>query len=179
MSDSADDDMTTGNNARCIEPDLIYDTRANEPATATIIPPKTRLRPLRWLGIGVAGFFAFSILSVCVHRFIPVPVTILMIERAIQGHGLDHRWVGAQDISDNLKTAVIASEDDNFCSHHGFDMQAIQKAQKYNATHKKTRGASTISQQTAKNVFLWPARSWVRKGFEVWYTFLIERLWPK
>ncbi len=102
-----------------------------------------------------------------------------MIERAIQGKGLDHRWVGASQISDNLKVAVIASEDEKFCTHHGFDVEAIHKAQAYNATHKRTRGASTISQQTAKNVFLWPDRSWVRKGFEVYYTFLIEHLWPK
>ena len=159
--------------------EAIYDTAAPV-ETATIIPEKKRkFRPLRFFGLCIAGFFAFSILSVCIHRFVPVPITILMIERAIQGNGLDHRWVGANDISDNLKVAVIASEDEKFCTHHGFDVEAIKKAQAYNATHTRTRGASTISQQTAKNVFLWPDRSWVRKGFEVYYTFLIEHLWPK
>jgi len=147
--------------------------------TAATTLQKKRFRPLRWLGMVIAGFFGFSILSVCIHRFVPVPITILMVERAFQGHGIDHRWVGSQDISDNLKAAVIASEDSKFCSHHGFDVDAIKKAERYNATHRRTRGASTISQQTAKNVFLWPDRSWVRKGFEVWYTFLIEHLWPK
>ncbi len=127
----------------------------------------------------IGAFLIFSIGSVCVHRFLPVPITVLMIERLIQGNGLDHRWVGGSQISDNLRVAVIASEDAKFCTHDGFDYEAIQKAEKYNATHKKKRGASTISQQTAKNVFLWPDRSWVRKGFEVYYTFLIEHLWPK
>ncbi len=162
------------------------DPPATEPVTATpevatIIPlkPKKKVGILGWGLRIVAGFFIFSIGSVAIHRFVPVPITFLMIERLVQGNGLDHRWVPADQISDNLKAAVIASEDEKFCSHNGFDVQAIEKAQKYNATHKKKRGASTISQQTAKNVFLWPDRSWVRKGFEVYYTFLIEHLWTK
>ena len=152
-----------------------------EPVAVTP-PPVAAKRPLpwlRWIGYSIAGFFAFSILSVAIHRFVPVPVTILMIERLAEGNGLDHRWVPADQISDNLKAAVIASEDEKFCTHNGFDIEAIHKAEAYNATHKKKRGASTISQQTAKNVFLWPSRSWVRKGFEVYYTFLIEHMWPK
>lgn len=153
---------------------IMYD-RAAEVTPA----PKRKFRPMRFVGACIAGFFAFSILSVVIHRFVPIPVTILMIERLAQGNGLDHRWVPASQISDNLKIAVIASEDAKFCSHDGFDIQAIQKAERYNATHKKKRGASTISQQTAKNAFLWPDRSWVRKGFEVYYTFLIEHLWSK
>ena len=146
---------------------------------APVMPPKKRFRPFRMIAMIIGGFLAFSILSVAIHRFVPVPVTILMIERLAQGNGLDHRWVGASKISDNLKAAVIASEDAKFCTHDGFDYAAIKKAEQYNATHKKKRGASTISQQTAKNVFLWPDRSWVRKGFEVYYTFLIEHMWPK
>nr|WP_235075752.1 monofunctional biosynthetic peptidoglycan transglycosylase [Asticcacaulis sp. AC460] len=134
---------------------------------------------MRWALYVVVGFFTFSILSVAVHRFVPVPVTILMLQRLAEGEGLDHRWVSARDISPNLKMAVVAAEDAKFCTHDGFDFEAIEKAQKYNATHKKKRGASTISQQTAKNVFLWPSRSWVRKGFEVYYTGLIEVMWPK
>ena len=102
-----------------------------------------------------------------------------MLQRLTEGRGLDHRWVSADDISPYLKAAVIAAEDAKFCTHDGFDYEAIEKAQKYNARHKRKRGASTISQQTAKNVFLWPSRSWVRKGAEVYYTFLIEVMWPK
>ncbi|WP_040308888.1 monofunctional biosynthetic peptidoglycan transglycosylase [Asticcacaulis biprosthecium] len=134
---------------------------------------------LRWALYLVVGFFIFSILSVAVHRFVPVPVTILMLQRLAEGEGLDHRWVSAGDISPHLKAAVVAAEDAKFCTHSGFDFEAIEKAQTYNATHRKKRGASTISQQTAKNVFLWPSRSWVRKGFEVYYTGLIEVMWPK
>ena len=151
-----------------------------EPETAQIVAaPKKKVGVIGWALRAVAFFFIFSIGSVAIHRFVPVPITFLMIERLFQGNGLDHRWVSADRISDNLKAAVIASEDEKFCTHDGFDVEAIQKAQKYNATHKHKRGASTISQQTAKNVFLWPDRSWVRKGFEVYYTFLIEHLWPK
>ena len=114
---------------------------------------KRRLPIIKWLLMTVGGLVAFSIVQVCVYRFMPVPVTILMIERLSQGNGLDHRWIGADRISSNLKSAVIAAEDAKFCTHDGFDYDAIRKAEKYNATHKKKRGASTISQQTAKNVF--------------------------
>jgi monofunctional biosynthetic peptidoglycan transglycosylase len=150
-----------------------------EPVSNPPVKPKRRLPILKWLAMTAGALVAFSLVQVCVYRFVPVPVTILMIERLTQGNGLDHRWVGASDISDNLKSAVIAAEDAKFCTHDGFDYDAIKKAEAYNATHKKKRGASTISQQTAKNVFLWPSRSWTRKGFEVWYTFLIEHLWTK
>lgn len=88
-------------------------------------------------------------------------------------------WVSMDDISPNLQLAVVCSEDQNFIKHNGFDLKAIDKALKYNETHKRTRGASTISQQTAKNLFLWPGRSWIRKGFEVYFTFLIEIFWSK
>jgi monofunctional glycosyltransferase len=153
-----------------------------EPVAAAAPPARKpeKLNPvLRWALYAVLGFFTFSILSVAVHRFVPVPVTILMLQRLAEGEGLDHRWVSADNISPYLKSAVVAAEDAKFCTHAGFDFEAIEKAQKYNATHKKKRGASTISQQTAKNVFLWPSRSWVRKGFEVYYTGLIEALWSK
>lgn len=127
----------------------------------------------------VCGFFAFTIGSVALHRFMPVPVTSLMLQRSLNGEGIDHRWVPMARISDHLKTAVIAAEDAKFCEHSGFDWDAIEKAQRHNARSKRKRGASTISQQTAKNAFLWSNRSWVRKGVEVYYTFLIETLWPK
>jgi monofunctional biosynthetic peptidoglycan transglycosylase len=142
-----------------------------------------KLKSVKWgrvlLGL-VLGFFVFSVASVLIHRFVPVPVTFLMVQRLFEGEGYDHRWVSMKNISPHLQTAVIGAEDARFCSHDGFDFEAIEKAQKYNARHtKRKRGASTISQQTAKNVFLWPARSWVRKGAEVYYTVLIETLWPK
>lgn len=117
---------------------------------------------------------------VAIYRFVPPPITILMIERAFEGHGIDRRWVPLDRISPDLVRSVIASEDSRFCSHHGFDMRAIDAALRHNAERPgKVRGGSTISQQTAKNVFLWPQRSWVRKGAEAWFTVLIETLWGK
>jgi monofunctional glycosyltransferase len=130
-------------------------------------------------------FLIVSILSVIFFRWVPVPVTPLMLIRCIEqkADGKEMRlkkdWVAIDDISPNLQLAVVCSEDQNFLKHNGFDFNAIDKAMEYNETHKKTRGASTISQQTAKNLFLWPGRSWVRKGFEVYFTFLIEAFWSK
>jgi monofunctional biosynthetic peptidoglycan transglycosylase len=117
---------------------------------------------------------------VAIYRVIPPPITILMVERLIQGHGLDRRWVPISEISPSMVRAVIASEDSKFCSHHGFDIRAIDAALRHNeAKPGKIRGGSTISQQTAKNVFLWPGRSWARKGAEAWFTVLIETIWGK
>jgi monofunctional biosynthetic peptidoglycan transglycosylase len=119
-------------------------------------------------------------LAVLIYKAAPPPITVLMIEREIQGHGLDHRWVPLDRISPAMVRAVIASEDAKFCSHHGFDFSAIDKAIVHNEERPgKVRGGSTISQQTAKNVFLWPGRSWVRKGAEAWFTVLIEAIWGK
>ena len=117
--------------------------------------------------------------GVLIHAVVPPPVTILMLKQALGGHGLDYRWRGLNDISPNLVYAAIAAEDARFCSHQGFDVEAIQKALETNAEGGKIRGGSTISQQTAKNVFLWPGRDWVRKGLEVGYTGLIELVWGK
>ena len=111
-------------------------------------------------------FFASTLLTVIVYRFMPVYITPLMI-------------ISFDKISPNLPMAVIASEDNRFAEHNGFDFVEIRKAMKENETRKRKRGASTISQQTAKNVFLWPKSSWVRKGFEVYFTFLIELFWSK
>jgi monofunctional biosynthetic peptidoglycan transglycosylase len=117
---------------------------------------------------------------VAIYRVVPPPVTILVIERLIEGRGLDHRWVPLSRIAPAMTRAVIASEDSGFCAHHGFDFQAIDKALKHNEERPgKIRGGSTISQQTAKNVFLWPERSWARKGAEAWFTVLIETIWGK
>ncbi len=135
----------------------------------------------------LALFFGTTILAVVVLRFIPVWITPLMVIRCCQqvSEGKDlrmvHHWVPLDKISPSLPVAVIASEDANFLRHHGFDYKAIEHAAVRNRKHPEKRklGASTISQQTAKNVFLWPGRSWVRKGFEVYFTTLIELLWSK
>ena len=141
-------------------------------------------KTLKWI---VVAFFASTILSVVALRFIPVMVTHLMLIRCYQqvkaGEELklSHDWESLENISPHLPIAVMASEDANFLTHHGFDYEAIEKAMERNKKHPEKRklGASTISQQTAKNVFLWPGRSWVRKGFEVYFTALIELMWPK
>ena len=115
-----------------------------------------------------------------VYRFVPPPITILMIERLFEGHGLDRHWTPISQMSPALPYAAIAAEDSQFCEHHGFDFGAIEKAMRHDERRpNRIRGGSTISQQTAKNVFLWPERSWVRKGFEAYATVLIEALWGK
>ena len=135
----------------------------------------------------VVAFFASTILSVAVLRFMPVWFTPLMFirlaQQATEGKELTlhHHWVPLEEIAPSLPTAVMASEDARFLEHHGFDYKAIEHAAMRNIKHPEKRklGASTISQQTAKNVFLWPGRSWVRKGFEVYFTTLIEVMWSK
>ncbi|UNY99826.1 monofunctional biosynthetic peptidoglycan transglycosylase [Zhouia spongiae] len=126
-----------------------------------------------------------SVFFVLAYKWLPVPVTPLMVIRNIeqkQAGGAvvwKHQWVPIESISENLQLAVICSEDQKFLNHNGFDMEAIEKAFKKNKKRERIKGASTISQQTAKNVFLWPKRSWVRKGLEVYFTFLIELCWSK
>lgn len=122
--------------------------------------------------------------SVVIQRWIAPPPTFLMTSRLLEGDGLSYRWRSLDDISPRLVQAVIASEDATFCSHNGFDMKAIERALKANARAEKRgtgriRGGSTISQQTAKNAFLWPGRDWVRKGLEAGYTLAIETVWGK
>ena len=137
---------------------------------------------LRWL---VIFFFASSIGMVLIYRFLPVYVTPLMIIRCGQqvGRGeqlrLRHHWVPLDEMSIYMPVAVIASEDQRFMEHKGFDFDAIEKAIDENRKGKRQRGASTITQQTAKNVFLWHGHSWVRKGLEAYFTFLIELFWSK
>jgi monofunctional biosynthetic peptidoglycan transglycosylase len=143
-------------------------------------------RIFRFLWRGAAWFFSLSILSVVIFRFVPVPITPLMLIRCGEQMfssdplRLKHDWVSLDEISKNLPLAVVCSEDQNFMNHSGFDIAAIERsvdAAKRGA--KRVKGASTISQQTAKNVFLWPGRSWIRKGFEVYFTVLIEFVWGK
>ncbi len=141
-------------------------------------------KTLLWI---VVAFFASTILSVVVLRWVPVWFTPLMFIRVAQQSTegkpltLHHHWVPIEEMAPSLSLAVMASEDARFLEHHGFDYKAIEHAAMRNIKHpeKNKMGASTISQQTAKNVFLWPGRSWIRKGFEVYFTFLIEIFWTK
>jgi monofunctional biosynthetic peptidoglycan transglycosylase len=140
---------------------------------------------LRWVKKATLWFFAISILLVIIFKWVPIPYTPLMAIRALENKWegkdavLSHDWVPLEEISPNLQKAVIASEDGNFLNHHGFDFQAMQKAFKNNQKGKRIKGGSTISQQTAKNVFLWQGRSYLRKGLEAYFTVLIELIWGK
>lgn len=143
---------------------------------------KTIYRILRF---AVAFFFGSTVLVTLVYRWVPVPLTPLMVIRCVEqvSRGerprMKHQWVPLCEMSRSMPVAVIASEDQNFMKHNGFDFDAIKMALEEREAGKRFRGGSTISQQTAKNVFLWPASTWVRKGFEVYFTFLIETLWSK
>lgn len=133
----------------------------------------------------IISFFVSSILSVVSLRWLPVPITPLMVIRCVQHlakgepMAIHHKWVPLDSISPYMPVAVMASEDQNFLHHHGFDFNAIQNAAIQRIEGGKRLGGSTISQQTAKNVFLWPTSSWVRKGFEAYFTVLIEFFWSK
>jgi len=165
----------------------------NKPAEVefTVVPekhPLFKLNPaiaLKILKYAVIGFFGSTILSVVLFSFINPPVTPLMVKRAFvkksdgKRAGIHKEWVSFREISPHMINAVVASEDNRFMDHFGIDMQAVQKAVDYNKKHRRKRGASTISQQVAKNVFLWPARTYLRKGFELYFTVLIETVWSK
>jgi len=156
--------------------------RRPQPKSAAPRTPRRGLagRLVRWTLIVVLLFgLVGPVVVVAVYRVVPPPMTWLMVERMVQGHGFDRRWVPLDRISPQLVRSVIGAEDARFCQHHGFDWLAIRKAMNANGAGKKLRGGSTISQQTAKNVFLWPHRDWVRKGLETWFTVLIETLWGK
>jgi monofunctional biosynthetic peptidoglycan transglycosylase len=148
---------------------------------------KLLLKILTFFKYFIIIYFASSIFFVILFKYVNPPVTPLMVIRlAEQSWGgqtvkLKNSWIPIDQMTPNLPLAVIASEDNLFLEHSGFDFESIEKAQAYNAKKhgKKVRGASTISQQTAKNVFLWPQRSWVRKGLEVYFTVLIEFVWGK
>ncbi len=139
----------------------------------------------RWLRNILIFFFASTILAVVILKYIPVYITPLMLIRSVEAvidgetPAINHHWVPLEQISHNLPQAVMASEDNLFLKHKGFDLEQIQKAQIEAQEGKRQRGASTISQQTARNVFLWQKRSWLRKGLEAYFTFLIEAIWGK
>ncbi|MXO62495.1 monofunctional biosynthetic peptidoglycan transglycosylase [Qipengyuania oceanensis] len=133
-------------------------------------------RVLSWIVKAILLFVAASLVVAVLYRFVPVPVTATMV---MDGNGITKDWEPLSDIDRNLVRAVIAAEDGKFCSHDGFDREAIENAMKRNAQGGRIRGGSTISQQTAKNVFLWQGGGYFRKGLEAWFTFLIERIWGK
>lgn len=132
-----------------------------------------------WIGRIVVWFLAISVGLTVLYKWVPVPITLTMI---IDPNGFDKSWTPLSRIDRTMVSAVIAGEDAKFCSHTGFDREAIEKAMQRNANSSRLRGGSTISQQTAKNVFLWQGQGWTRyarKGLEVWFTFLIEQIWGK
>lgn len=127
----------------------------------------------------IAIFLIVSVVSTACYAWAPVPITWLMIERVFEGNWINKSWRSYENISPNLARAVIAAEDAKFCDHRGYDWQAIKKAYKRNQKSSRVRGGSTISNQTAKNVFLWPDRTYIRKGLEFYFTGLIELTWSK
>ena len=136
-------------------------------------------RLLAWIVKLVVAFFLVSILWVVAYRFVNPPITPNMIGDIVAGRGAHKQWMPIGNIDRDMVRAAIAAEDSKFCSHHGFDFEAIEDAMKRNASGGRIRGGSTISQQTAKNAFLWNGGGYVRKGVEAWFTFLMEHLWGK
>ncbi|CAH1043600.1 monofunctional biosynthetic peptidoglycan transglycosylase [Halomonas sp. TD01] len=134
---------------------------------------------------GALAFIVLSVALVLLFRFVPPPGSMVMVERKIQSWinsepiDIQRQWRSWENLSSNAKLAVIAAEDQRFPQHRGFDLVELKRALKASLDGERLRGASTLSQQTAKNVFLWSGRSWARKGLEVWFTLLIEMLWSK
>ncbi|HSK39081.1 MAG TPA: monofunctional biosynthetic peptidoglycan transglycosylase [Arenibaculum sp.] len=136
-------------------------------------------RIARFLVLLALGLLALSVVGVLAYRVLPVPATALMLIRAFDDHGIEKDWVPLSDVSPHLVRAVIGSEDSRFCTHSGFDWEALRAAWRETMEGGRLRGGSTISMQTAKNTFLWPDRTFVRKVAEAWFTLLIETFWPK
>ena len=147
------------------------------------IPRYKRRRPRSWprriVGWVVLAFLIISVLWVLAYRFVPPPITVTMLGDVFAGRGLTKDWMPIREIDRDMVRAAIGAEDSKFCSHNGFDVDAIENAMKRNASGGRIRGGSTISQQTAKNAFLWQGGGYARKGVEAWFTFLIENLWGK
>jgi monofunctional biosynthetic peptidoglycan transglycosylase len=151
---------------------------------AKTIPSYKRRRRSRrgffgWLWRIVMGLFLLSILLVIVYRFVPPPITATMVGDVVAGRGLNKDWMSLDEMDRDMVRAAIGAEDSKFCQHNGFDIEAIEDAMKRNASGGRIRGGSSISQQTAKNVFLWQGGGYFRKGVEAYFTFLIEHLWGK
>jgi monofunctional glycosyltransferase len=132
-----------------------------------------------FLGRAIVYFVAGSVLWVLIYRFVPPPITFTMIGDMSRGETISRDWMALSKIDRSMVQAVIAAEDSKFCSHGGFDREAIESAIERNARGGRIRGGSTISQQTAKNAFLWQGGGYFRKGLEAWFTLLIETLWGK
>ena len=142
--------------------------------------PAFARRAFRWIVKAIIVFIVGSIVWVGLYRFVPPPVTATMIANLVEGRGITKDWMALDDMSPNMARAAITAEDGNFCKHNGFDFKAIQHAMESNFKGvRKIRGGSTISQQTAKNAFLWQNGGYLRKGLEAWFTLLIETLWTK
>nr|WP_243647928.1 monofunctional biosynthetic peptidoglycan transglycosylase [Cricetibacter osteomyelitidis] len=146
--------------------------------------PYRQLKRYGWQVLG--GFFTALLISTLLFRFVPIPFSAYMAQQSVgnllQGnfkYDTRYQWVNLDKISSSMQLAVIAAEDQKFPNHYGFDWDAIQSAVKFNQKSKRTRGGSTISQQTVKNLYLWHGQSWLRKGIEVPMTFILEILWPK
>ncbi len=142
-------------------------------------PSSKRFRPFSLLIKIIVYLIAGSVLWVLVYRFIPPPVTATMVGDLVSGRGITKDWMSLSDMDPDMARAAIAGEDGKFCSHNGFDAEAIRTAIRRNASGGRIRGGSTISQQTAKNAFLWQGGGYFRKGLEAWFTLLIETLWGK
>jgi monofunctional biosynthetic peptidoglycan transglycosylase len=136
-------------------------------------------RIIGWIVKLILAFLIISVLWVLAYRFVNPPITITMLGDIFAGRGATRDWMSISQIDRDMVRASIAAEDSKFCSHHGFDFEAIEDAMKRNASGGRIRGGSTISQQTAKNAFLWNGGGYARKGVEAWFTFLIEHLWGK
>ena len=151
---------------------------------ASSIPSYKRKRKGRrslfgWIWRFILALFLLSILWVVIYRFIPPPITATMVGDLFAGRGVDKDWMSLDEMDRDMVRAAIAAEDGKFCQHSGFDWDAISDAARRNASGGRIRGGSTISQQTAKNAFLWQGGGYVRKGAEAYFTFLIEQLWGK
>jgi len=150
------------------------------------IPTYKRRRPRSliartagWIVKLILAFLIVSVLWVVAYRFVNPPITFTMIGDIVAGRGAHKDWMPIGLIDRDMVRAAIAAEDSKFCTHHGFDFEAIESAMQRNASGGRIRGGSTISQQTAKNAFLWQNGGYFRKGLEAWFTFLIEHLWGK
>ncbi|GAB2179685.1 monofunctional biosynthetic peptidoglycan transglycosylase [Dongia sp. agr-C8] len=150
-----------------------------EPVTVAARKPGPLRRFLHLVMRAIGLFVLISVFWTALYAWIPVPLTPLMVIRLVQGHGFSKDWVSYDQISPNLPRAAIAAEDSGYCAHYGFEWEAIQKAWNRNAKSKRIRGGSTISNQTAKNAFLWPDRTYIRKALEYYFTGLIELMWGK
>jgi monofunctional biosynthetic peptidoglycan transglycosylase len=154
-------------------------------AAASLAPPLPvrrrgpMRRIVRLLWRAALAFLIGSVLWVAIYRFVPPPVTFTMLANAMDGRGIAKDWMSLSAMDPRMARAAIAAEDARFCYHHGFDFAAIEQAYARNQKGKRIRGGSTISQQTAKNVFLWQGRSYLRKALETWFTVLIETIWGK